>query len=752
MRNRRTGWVYLAPILVATACLVTQLTVLFEQRFGDPTFYAPIVDAGDYQAAALRFTAGGRLIDDAFWQPPMFPFLLGCLYYVFGESILLAKLLMACAGAGSGLLVWWIGCRVFSPRVGLVAGLMLSAYGPFLFFNTQLLPAGLAVFLNLVALALWLRCVDQPGWHRWLLFGLAVGAATTTVPNSGVMLVIAIFALTVTMIRRKTWRRSLVACLLAVAGTAIPVGLVTIRNYVVSREFVAISTNGGINFYIGNNPESDRTVAIRPGAEWMRLARQSYGDTMPTRAEQSIYFLRRGLAYAIDKPFDFAAGLGEKALRVVNAREIPRNVDPYVYRDFSWLLAILMWKAGPFAFPFGLLAPLGVLGVVVSLRTSSQEQPQRIGRFGLLAYVTLYTASIIIFFVSGRYRLPVAVALLLFAAAGLDWMWRQHRRKNRPPGKENDPTNHQQTSRAAVVAFLAAAVLVNLPIRVPTDTVNFRAELLTAVGHTYAQRGELGRAEDYLRHALRLDPLNAQAVCRLATVLGQRGAFGEAERLLHTVIDVDQGPAEIHEVLAALMHHQDRLPEAEAAYRDALVVDPTSPKAHAGLAEVLAETGNVEEAVYHYREACRFTSESGEILIHLANLLIQLGDYAEAIEYYRQALWKIEPDPATLNSIAWLLATCPVVELRDCDRAIELAEHLCYLTEYRQPVALDTLAAAYAECGRLSEAVAWVQRAIEIAQSQGDHAAAASFRQRQHIYEERLRIRHERESPSSTQP
>lgn len=62
---------------------------------------------------------------------------------------------------------------------------------------------------------------------------------------------------------RKRWQRgglALGACL-AVVGCA------TLSNWNRAHEFVPISANGGINLYIGNHPDSDRMVAIRPGAE-----------------------------------------------------------------------------------------------------------------------------------------------------------------------------------------------------------------------------------------------------------------------------------------------------------------------------------------------------------------------------------------------------------------------------------------------------------------------------------------------------
>jgi tetratricopeptide (TPR) repeat protein len=311
----------------------------------------------------------------------------------------------------------------------------------------------------------------------------------------------------------------------------------------------------------------------------------------------------------------------------------------------------------------------------------------------------------------------------------------------------------QRRQRYLVAAlFVVTALLVNLPIRAPTDRVNFRAELFTAVGEAFADRHQLAPAEGYLREALTHDPQHARAACRLANVLARAGSIEEAEQLLRDALDWDNRSAETREVLGELLRHQGRWEEAAATFGEALAIDPTSPKAHAGLGDVLAETDRIEEAIKHYRKAVNFTSESGPILLRLAEALVRQQAYKEAIECYRQALWIIEPDPATLNAIAWLLATCPVVELRNCEQAIDLAEHLCRLTEYGQPVALDTLAAAYAECGRLDEAVVWVRRAIETALAAGDQAAVDSFRHRLQTYEKRLQAQNRREPAAPPAP
>ncbi|MGB2987318.1 MAG: tetratricopeptide repeat protein [Phycisphaerae bacterium] len=722
-----------SALVVAAVCLVFQLIYLAE-GWKDPTFTVPVVDAGVYHDQAVRFAGGGRLLDDAFWQPPLFPLLLGCLYRLVGVNILLAKVALAALSVASCVLMWWIGRRVFSRRAAIVAGLTLTVYGPFLFFSTQLLPTGLAVFLDLVALLLWLRCLERSRWHRWLAFGLAVGAATITVPNAGVLLVIAVIGLVMSGVRHRRWQPVLVAGSMTLLGTAIPIGSVTVRNYLVSDEWVLISTNGGINFYIGNNPQSDETVAIRPGEQWRRLARETCHEGAWTRAEQNACFFRRGLAYPADRPLDFLRGLGRKAIRLVNAREIPRNVDPYVFRDFSFLLSTFLWRAGPFGFPFGLIAPLAAVGVLASLRSSQTGDAQRAGRFALLAFIVAYGASIVLFFVSARHRLPAAVVMIPFAAAGACWVWE-------PIWDRACRGMNGLRRRTAAVAFATAAILVNAPTTAPTDGVNFRAELAMSVGHAYAVLGKFEEAEGYLRQALQLDPQYAGAAGKLAGVLVEQGELEEAERLLHQAVTWDDQSTPARQLLGELLRRRGRPTEAIAMLEEALAIDATSPETRAGLADVLVETGRIDEAIEHYRNAVDFADEPGDLLIRLADALVQTEAYEEAIERYRQALWRVDPDPTTLNRVAWLLATCPVAELRDCERAIEIAEHLCRITDYSHPVALDTLAAAYAECGRWAEAVKWVRRAIDTALADNDPATADSFRLRLETYEARLKNR-----------
>jgi tetratricopeptide (TPR) repeat protein len=106
----------------------------------------------------------------------------------------------------------------------------------------------------------------------------------------------------------------------------------------------------------------------------------------------------------------------------------------------------------------------------------------------------------------------------------------------------------------------------------------------------------------------------------------------------------------------------------------------------------------------------------------------------EAIAQYQEAL-RIKPNNAeVLNNLALVLASCPQASLRNGSKAVELAQRANRLTGGRNPAALGTLAAAYAEAGRFPEAMETAQHALQLAESQSNFALADAIRSQMELY------------------
>ena len=76
--------------------------------------------------------------------------------------------------------------------------------------------------------------------------------------------------------------------------------------------------------------------------------------------------------------------------------------------------------------------------------------------------------------------------------------------------------------------------------------------------------------------------------------------------------------------------------------------------------------------------------------------------------------------PEILNNLAWRLATSPDPKVRDGTQAVQLAERACEQTHFEKTICVGTLAAAYAEAGRFDEALAAAQKAVALAQQNGE--------------------------------
>jgi 4-amino-4-deoxy-L-arabinose transferase-like glycosyltransferase len=164
-------------------------------------------------------------------------------------------------------------------------------------------------------------------------------------------------------------------------------------------------------------------------------------------------------------------------------------------------------------------------------------------------------------------------------------------------------------------------------------------------------------------------------------------------------------------------------------------IRPKNPQVQIVRGLVLAEQQRYGEALEMLSLALRLDEEAskvgnGQLLTEArAHAHLTMGmifdaqhEPAKAVLQYRAALVECPELDIALNNLAWMLASNP--KIRDGSEAVRLAERACRLTQERQTVYIGTLAAAYAEAGRFSEAIATAQRAINCARLRGETSVA----------------------------
>ncbi len=261
------------------------------------------------------------------------------------------------------------------------------------------------------------------------------------------------------------------------------------------------------------------------------------------------------------------------------------------------------------------------------------------------------------------------------------------------------------------------------------------AQAHTNYGIALTSAGKMDEAIAELQRAAELAPGNASFHSNLGAALAQRGRVNEAIPEFEKALKIhpEDGQAQLNAAIA--LASANRLDEAIAHLVEAARLLPNDPGIQGNAALALAQQGRIDEAIPYMEKALRLAPNSAEGRFNLGAMYASRGRFAEALAEWRKAL-DLDPNHVgALNQAAQLLAAGPDATLRDGSKAIELAERAVRATGEKEPSTLDTLAAAYAEAGKFSDAVRTANRALGLAIQQGNSQQAEGLRARIALFE-----------------
>jgi tetratricopeptide (TPR) repeat protein len=680
-------------LAVAAAALAVRLVHLWQMR--DTAYWAVLMgDARSYDRWAREIAAGDWLGRDVFYQAPLYPYFLGGLYSVAGHDLLAARLVQAAIGASACAALWYAASLLVGPRAGIVAGLMLAFYPPAIFFDALLQKSVLDVFFVSLSLAAMARAASTGGRGAWLGLGLSLGALSLTRENALALAAVALAWAYLRTERSSSRVLPFVAprtgpAVLVAAGLALALAPVIARNAAVGGGFYLTTSQLGSNLYIGNNPQADGSyVALRTGRgspEFERLdasalAEQSVGRPL-TPAEVSAFWTRRALDYIQTRPGEWLLLMARKVRLLASATEIVDTESQESHAEHSLVLAALgrVWH-------FGAALPLAVIGAWTLWTARRRLWP-------LYAMTAVYAASVVVFFVVARYRLPLVPFVLVFAAAGVGAL-------------ASIVRGHETRAwRGAAATALVVAVAANWPLH---SADGQRAITENNLGTALQEEGRLEEAIARYRRALAWDPDYTPALNNLGTALRASGRLDEAMAMYAQALTRGGDPARVQFNLGNARMAARDIGGAATAFRAAIAADPRFAEAHNNLGEALAAAGEAEAAAAAFTEAARLDGRAALPRANLANLLASRGRAAEAAAFYREALTLAPADASLRYDYGSLLLeqgafALAADELRESTRLAPAS-----------PAAHNNLGIALASLGRMDDAVRAWQEALRL--------------------------------------
>jgi tetratricopeptide (TPR) repeat protein len=208
----------------------------------------------------------------------------------------------------------------------------------------------------------------------------------------------------------------------------------------------------------------------------------------------------------------------------------------------------------------------------------------------------------------------------------------------------------------------------------------------------------------------------------------QSRAYTDPITLYRTTLEKNPDCFMAHNNLSVALLEKGQTDDAIVHSQRALEIRPNDAQPHVSLGDALLRKRKIDKAIAHYQAAEKLMPDYVEAHTHLGNAFLLQREFPMAIAEYETTLRLLPRSIPAHNNLAWLLATCADVSLRNGPRAVELASVAAELSGRKDPQILRTLAAAYATNGQIATAIETAQDALRLASARGDNGLAQAAR------------------------
>lgn len=544
--NRDKKKIYLSLGAVTLLGLVFRIYYLWEIS-GYPDFHAPTagLDAAMYHNLAKQVAAGNLLLGkDVYFFSPLYAYFLGGLYFLFGDSFWVARIANVMLGTATVAIVFFFTYRFFlSTAIALTAALGAALYGPFIVHDTSGLKVSLNLFLSSLTLLLLADIERVKRNFYFLLPGIILGLVFS-IGGQIILFIAGVCAwLLLNNLSQFKWHllNRFSRIFFLASGFVIAVAPFAARNYLVANDTVLTSSVSGIHFYIGNHEgASGRYSGIRgvrgtPAGHFYdarTVAERETGKSL-SASQVSSYWKSKARDFIRKDPGAFIRLLWKKTVFLLNAYEIPNNLN---YQYLAQRSSFLSFLPG-----YGLLLPLGLCGIFLAVRDYRRLYP-------LYLFLITNAIAIVLAFVTGRYRLPLTLALLPFAGFFVINMvaWIRNRRLSllitgivffvlfifiaqEPSVKKKYLNGDMKKTEARMKIMEREKALLDEIASKPAASDEERSRLLAELAEVRFRQTEYESAIEIARQSLSLNPSQPRLWDRLAFMFNHLGNDEKAQ-------------------------------------------------------------------------------------------------------------------------------------------------------------------------------------------------------------------------------
>jgi|GEM_PF-876461 len=562
-------------------------------------YHAPSSDVLYYQKWAETIASGDWIGKEAFYGMPLYAYFLAVLKRLTLGNDALIRLIHLLLGTLNCALVYFLAKKIFTQGVAYLASFLCATNFILIYYDWLLMPVSLIIFLTLVILLFFVDTEQKQGKPKeWFLVGLLLGL---TALGDGKMMLFFLFCLFLLFIdgkRQGPARLQKVIIPFALGFTMI-ITMVALRNKIISGNWILISAQTGLSFYVGNNPHSD---GLYYNPEFIRPTHEGQDEDQRHFAEQiaqtelnpqqiSTFWRDQAFRFIQNSPNDYLHLLNEKFLLFFKEIDSPDELDLLLQKE---------WKKALDLNSFYILCPLAMTGLFCAWRKKQKGIPW------LSILILSQLIFTLIFFLTVRHRATVLPILIILESYFLWWFVEEWR------------------SRSRLKPFLVTGILIVYwisfrPQELPASTIEYVRHANTGVAFAKEKKYKLAQA--HYRKALEFQPFDTNTLYNLANSY----------------------------------FYDENYEQAQHYYEKVLTIFPLHIDARFNLGYMLEKKGELRRALTIFNELLRYQPHRLDILIHLLNINSQLGNCGEA---QKIASTLIENQPSWTHDIQNLIRNC----------------------------------------------------------------------------------------------